>query len=233
MDDFEFSPVDLDDLAFDIGAILGDKETATEQKFVGGRNTVVESRSFKLNNKYFYRRAFSEIKLLDLLGIDRFKNGESYHIISGGDIDSLSFLKHIIRQQRLEYLLISTWCMAMDDVILLGGWVEEGKINRLDAYCGEIFPNQYAGVFHELKKVVAQRQGRVAIFRNHSKIFAGVGDDFAFAIESSANVNTNPRAENTTITIGDEIFHFYKDYFDGIVSFDNSFPDWKKWGVDL
>jgi len=47
MDDFEFSPVDLDDLAFDIGAILGDKETATEQKFVGGRNTVVESRSFK------------------------------------------------------------------------------------------------------------------------------------------------------------------------------------------
>lgn len=58
------------------------------------------------------------------------------------------------------------------------------------------------------------------MFRNHSKIFAGVGEKFAFGIETSANVNTNPRTENGCITISNEIYEFYKDYFDKIESFE-------------
>ena len=61
--------------------------------------------------------------------------------------------------------------------------------------------------------------GRIAVFKNHSKIFAGYGDKFHFGIQTSANINTNPRAENGSITIGKDIFDFYKEYFDGIVSF--------------
>lgn len=62
--------------------------------------------------------------------------------------------------------------------------------------------------------------GRVAFFRNHSKIYAGIGPKFAFGIETSANVNTNPRTENGCITISEEIYRFYKEYFDGITSFE-------------
>jgi len=32
-------------------------------------------------------------------------------------------------------------------------------------------------------------------------------------------MGTNPRTENGYITISEELFHFYKDYFDKIVSF--------------
>lgn len=62
--------------------------------------------------------------------------------------------------------------------------------------------------------------GRIAVFKNHSKIYAGIGNKFAFGIETSANINTNPRAENGCITINAELFQFYKDYFDGIKSFE-------------
>ena len=62
--------------------------------------------------------------------------------------------------------------------------------------------------------------GRLAVFRNHSKIYAGYGEKFAFGIETSANVNTNPRTENGCITISKEIYEFYREYFDGIVSFE-------------
>lgn len=34
------------------------------------------------------------------------------------------------------------------------------------------------------------------------------------------SLNTNPRAENGCVTIGKEIFEFYKEYFDKIVSFE-------------
>lgn len=45
---------------------------------------------------------------------------------------------------------------------------------------------------------------------------AGVGEKFAFVIESSANINTNPRTEQGVITISRDLFEFYKQYFDGI-----------------
>ena len=62
--------------------------------------------------------------------------------------------------------------------------------------------------------------GRFALFRNHSKVYAGTGPLFSFGIQSSANINTNPRTENTCVTIDRGLFEFYKAYYDGIKSFE-------------
>lgn len=172
------------------------------------------------NDKLIYRRAFSETQLLDVLGID-FKDGESYHCITAGDVDSLSYLKCVLRQQNLDYCLFSTWCMAADDILQFDEWLTEGKIKKLDAYVGEIFPGSYKMEYKKLKEVFEKHQcGRIAVFKNHSKIYAGIGSKFAFGIETSANINTNPRTENGCLTISQGIFEFYKEYFDGIKSFE-------------
>ena len=166
-----------------------------------------------------YRRAYSETRLLDITGFD-FKDGDSYHVITGGDVDALSYLKVVLRQQDLNYLLFSTWCMASEDVYQFRDYLESGKIKKIDAYVGEIFPGTYKLEYALLKQVIEGHGGRVAVFKNHSKIFAGYGDKFHFGIETSANINTNPRTENGCITIDKEIYEFYKEYFDGIVSFE-------------
>ena len=116
--------------------------------------------------------------------------------------------------------------MAMDDVASLKSWTDCGMIAFLDAYVGEIFTSSYSEEFAKLKPVVASTGGRVCVFRNHSKIFAGIGEKFAFVIETSANINTNPRTENAVITINLELFKFYKAFFDDIKSFDRSFDNW-------
>lgn len=172
----------------------------------------------KRNDKTIYRRAFSETQLLDVLGFD-FKDGESYHCITAGDVDSLSYLKCVLRQQDLDYCLLSTWCMAADDILQIDEWLQAGKIKKLDCYVGEIFPGTYSYEYKKLKELITPEIGRIAVFRNHSKIYAGIGKKFAFGIETSANINTNPRTENGCVTIGHEIFEFYKAYFDGIKSF--------------
>jgi len=71
-----------------------------------------------------------------------------------------------------------------------------------------------------LKPIIKEYKGRFVIFRNHSKIISGYGDKFYFAVESSANINTNPRTENSCLTIAKGIYEFYKGYFDGIISFE-------------
>ena len=173
----------------------------------------------KRQTRNIYRRAYSETQLLDLITED-FQPGESYHFITGGDVDALSYLKIILRQQNLDYLLFSTWCMASEDIYQFQDWIAEGNIKKVDAYVGEIFPGSYKLEFQLLKKVIAAAGGRVAVFKNHSKIFAGYGEKFHFGIETSANINTNPRTENGCITIDKGIFDFYKDYFDLINSFE-------------
>lgn len=175
----------------------------------------------ELSTRYEYRRAFSETKLLDACGKFDFVEGHSYHFITAGDVDSLSFLKAVLRQQNVKHLLCSTWCMAAEDILQLQQWQEAGKIDKIDLYVGEIFPGSYS-VEWQMLKDWRNRGGvsRLCVFRNHSKIYAGEGDKFAFAIETSANINTNPRTEQGVITIDKGLYEFYKSYFDGIESFE-------------
>ncbi len=191
-------------------------EETPEEKKAQKRRTVALKQRLK---NTVYRRAFSETQLMDAVGLD-FKDGEIYHCITAGDVDAMSYLKLVIRQQPIDYVLMSTWCMANDDILQIEEWIEAGKIKKCDMYMGEIFPGTYRVEYEELKRVITPDIGRIAVFRNHSKIFAGYGPKFHFGIQTSANINTNPRTENGCITINKEIFEFYKAYFDGIVSFD-------------
>lgn len=160
--------------------------------------------------------------MLEAMRLEKLEKGQCWHFLTAGDVDSLSFLKVVLlHQPKLKFLLCSTWCMAAEDILQLRTWVEDGTIEHLDVYVGEIFPSQYRVEWQMIKEMMEQTQcGRVAVFRNHSKIYAGFGDYFHFAIESSANINTNPRTEQGTITIDEGLCLFYKEYFDGIKSFE-------------
>ena len=56
-----------------------------------------------------------------------------------------------------------------------------------------------------------------------------IGEKFSAVVESSANVNTNPRIENAVITVDSELADWYKNFFDGIVSFERNFDDVTPW----
>ena len=173
----------------------------------------------ELSTKYLYRRAFSETSLIDAIGGIELKPDTTYNFITAGDVDALSYLKIILRNQDLDYLLFSSWVMVAEDILQMKEWHEAGKLKIIDAYLGEIFPNQYRIEYRMLKNFIPTTGGRLAYFRNHSKIFAGYGNKFHFGIQTSANINTNPRTENGSITTSKEIYEFYKQYYDGITGF--------------
>lgn len=184
-----------------------------------------QTRALKTRSRIHARRASSETVLSGILP-DEIADGDSWHVISSGDIDSLSFLAHIIRATALDYVAFSTWCMAVDDVEKIATWLKNKRIGRLDAYVGEIFPGSYAKEHAMLSEIVRPCGGRVAVFRNHSKIFMCRAGSRAWVIQSSANINTNPRTENTVITSDYELFLHHKSYFDGIKSFTRDFDEW-------
>ena len=182
----------------------------------------------RAKERHFERRVKSELALEQSLPW-HLENGASYHCLSFGDVDSLTYLRTIVKQQPLEYVLISTWCLAMTDAEELKKWLDAGYIKRVDIYAGEIFTKQYAPVYNFLLQNCLVDGARVAIFRNHSKVIAGFGRDFDFAIAGSANINSNPRCENMTITCNTDVAMFYKEFYDGIKSFSRDCRDWKVW----
>lgn len=222
MDDF-FNSLDS---AFDL-ALPGEKE---EKENETSKNQEIGVQVARTKERHFTRRIKSELSLEKELPW-HFEQGASYHCISFGDVDSLTYLRCVVKQQPLDYVILSTWCIAITDAEEIARWIERGYINRIDFYVGEIFPQQYAGVYEYITSHCLQNGGRIAVFRNHSKVMVGFGSQFDFAIASSANVNTNPRCENTTITVDNRVAKFYKDFFDQIISFQKDFPDWKPYDL--
>lgn len=179
------------------------------------------------SGRYVERRIKSELALEESLPW-HFDKGTAYHCFSFGDVDALTYLRVIIKQQRVEYALLSTWCMAATDVDEITKWIRHGDLGWIDFYVGVIFQASYAPIYLMLSDLVKEFGGRVAIFRNHSKVMAGFGERFDFVIEGSANVNTNPRAECAVITVDSALARFYKEeIFDNIQSFNKDFDDWE------
>ena len=176
--------------------------------------------SHRYGKRQLSRKARSEEALAAQLDW-HFREGDCYHCFSWGDVDSLTFFKHVLRQQRVHYLAISTWCMAGEDVDDLRSWYKRGMLGRVDFFLGEIFPGSYALVDAQVKEFVQECGGRRVIFRNHSKVMIVVGERFDVLIESSANVNTNPRSENTVLTVDRTLVASYVELFNGIRSFDD------------
>lgn len=209
-------------MAFEWGIPKEEKMVATKVETESRGDTLYSSRRkvacTELSERYIYRRGFSESRLLEAMKLEKLRNGDSWHFITHGDCDSLSFLKVVLlNQPKLDYLLFSTWCMAGEDVLQFRHWIEDGTIEKLDCFVGEIFPRTYKVEYRMLNELINDTHcGRLQVCRNHSKIYAGHGGDFYFAIESSANINTNPRIENGCITIDKGLFQFYKDFFDTI-----------------
>ena len=175
-------------------------------------------------------RAYNEMKLINMLP-KSVNPDECWHILTGGEIDSFTFLKWVLTRQDVDYLLLSTWCMAIADINEFAKYKQDGQIKRLDAYVGEIFKGRYMNVFQVLEEVV-KPDGRVALFKNHAKVFAGTGSEFDFVITSSANINTNPRTENTTMFFNSEVYKFYKEYYDQVKPFNNGYENWSRYGKD-
>ena len=230
VDGVDVAGLDLHALAADDFADMGDFDTLGEPPARSRKQRLSDARAVRTRSRISVRRAKSESQLRELLPpfID---DGESWHVISSGDVDSLSFLQHLMACEPWQYLMVSTWCMAMQDVEQIASWLSAGRLQWVDAYTGEILPSQYPTVHEALCTAVRRHRGRVATFRNHSKVMLlGNRDTGRFVVvESSANLNTNPRTEQTAVTADVGLFHFYADFFDGIESFNHNFSSWAPW----
>lgn len=210
---------ELADFAVDLSDLFDGSVKTAEDKNAGRAVKVKQT-----INHHVMRRVTSELALEQELPW-HFKQGVSYHCLSWGDVDALTYFRVIVKQQHIRYALISTWVMASEDIKEIRQWIERGYIDRVDFYLGEIFKGSRSQQYAELTALCKDLGGRMCIFRNHSKVMVLFGDNFDAVIESSANVNGTPRTEFACITVNSKLAHWYKEIYDSIYSFERNFDD--------
>lgn len=93
-------------------------------------------------------RMISDKNIEDLLPW-HFEDGVAYHCLSYGGIDAYSYLKFILKQQRLKYCLISSWIISPYDADEIKERVKAGDIQKIDFYVGDIFKGGYRGAYNK------------------------------------------------------------------------------------
>lgn len=183
-----------------------------------------QARAQKIRTRHQLRRAASEARLAEILPA-RIDVGDSWHVMSHGDIDALSYLSHALSGAgHLDRVVLSTWVMARTDIDQLAAWLDAGLIGSLEIYVGEIFPGQQGDEYAQLLGMARVYGCRVVVARNHSKVtlMHQAETDYFLVAESSANVNTNPRIEQTALHASRELFDFYLDFFHGLKTIDKA-----------
>lgn len=112
-----------------------------------------QARAVRTKSRIQTRRATAEKHLASILPA-RFERGDSWHVMSHGDIDSLSYLRHALAGvSHFDHVLMSTWCIA-----------------KADLYAGEIFPSQYGDEYEQMLTMCEVYGCRLVVARNHSKV---------------------------------------------------------------
>ena len=162
----------------------------------------------------------------------RLKEDECYHCFTFGRLDSMDFLNHIIRDQHIQYVAMSSWAVNASALAELDDAINRGDLDRVDFYVSDYFIKSHNGTEYQAMKAFQEKHPcKIAAFLNHSKVMAIFGDRYDCVIETSANANANPRNEHVTVSISSELAFWYKEVFDYIEPFNpyDTPEGWMPW----
>jgi len=170
-------------------------------------------RSIARQSKIETRIAESDKKLFDVLPL-RIEPGTSFHVLSGGDIDALSYLRVIFANTGyFKNVTISSWRISMPAMQQLHAWMDAGLIDRLNLVVDKRFARLSLDVLEYAKSFIYEYGGNISVTLTHAKITLLENSDknLYYVLESSANLNINKRLEHTTIYNDKGLHDFYRD----------------------
>lgn len=188
----------------------------TGAKKISGAEDVLTANCVSTPN---LRHMFKKIKSPESMAAEfaswAFVAGDCYHVISVANVDSFTWLRHMVDLQRIDYALVCTYALYADAVDWMLAKQQSGRIGRLDFYIGDnievVHPDAYVGI----KRLLPACGGRLVVFKNHSKVIVLRGEKYNVLIESSANMNEKlvPHFENTCVTVDTELARETVDRF--------------------
>ena len=143
---------------------------------------------------------------------------EVFKFISLGGFSSIAFIKLIADNYKINELFASSLAIGKKHVQSLDVMYNQKKLLKANFVLDRIIENTnnksgYTS-FTNMKNVCNKNNWDLYIIKNHSKILLFDTDNGKYVLETSSNLNENPRIEQFNFEQSEELFDFYKKLFE-------------------
>jgi hypothetical protein len=150
------------------------------------------------------------------------KREESIHMIARGHSPAWLFVPRVLELAApavIESLAIATLSTNEKCSAHLFDLIDRGQIRRVSMLVSNYFEKASGREFQMLAAGLKARGQRIAVARNHAKIFCiALSDKRRMVIESSANLRSNRNYEQTTIIHSAPLFDFHVGWIERVMS---------------
>ena len=142
-----------------------------------------------------------------------------YKFVTDGGFSSISFVKYIADHTHVYEFYASSFRIGKKELLLINSMFSSGHIDRCHFAVGTLMASggesgrKYG--YYECFKGLCDRNGwEYMVVNNHSKILLFNTDKGKYVIETSSNLNENPKIEQFSFEQSEELFEFYKGVFE-------------------
>ncbi|MBY9013093.1 MAG: hypothetical protein KGD70_12030 [Candidatus Lokiarchaeota archaeon] len=177
------------------------------------------TRRVKSKKKKFFKISKSIISLDKILNQCLPLKDECVKLISfDGGFSSISFISLVAQKENIKELTASTLRIGEKQFIHLARLKQAGKLDKATFFLSSIMKEDnkkkdkynYYSKFEEVCKTNGWEK---IVINNHSKIILMCTDDNYYVLETSSNLNENPKIEQYSFENDKELYDFYYNFF--------------------
>lgn len=142
-----------------------------------------------------------------------------YKFVTDGGFSSISFVKYIADRCHVSELYASSFRIGKKELLLINGLCASGAIGKCHFSVGKLMASgsksdQKYGYYDCFKGLCDRNGWEYAMVNNHSKLLLFDTDAGKFVVETSSNLNENPKIEQFSFEQSEELYEFYKSAFE-------------------
>ena len=144
---------------------------------------------------------------------------ESYRMLSvKGGFSSISLIAHIAQSEKIESLFVSTFRVGVRQFEVLMDLRRKGRLESVSIITSGLQGENQKN-YDYLTPVLdgCKKNGwRICELNNHSKVILAKTKNGHYVIETSSNLNENPKIEQFIVENDEGLFNWYKDFFEAV-----------------
>lgn len=199
---------------FDFDFDLSDFDFEQEFKFINlPVCALVEKAKSK---KKICQNIKNETKQLEYL-INNFDKDVVYKFISvKGGFSSINFIDYISKNETIEDLFVCSLAVGKKHIQFLDKLKSEAKLKNASFIIGVIFEkrglDKKYDYFNEFIKICKKNNWQYISTNNHAKLILMRTEQNYYVLETSGNLNENPKIEQFSFEESKELYNFYYEF---------------------
>lgn len=143
--------------------------------------------------------------------IDRLPyDDECLKFISSGGFSSICFTVFISEHAKIKNMHVSSFRVGKKEIQMLHALKKRGRLEYASFILCSFAKDESGGAFQILDKVCREHNWNVMPANNHSKVHLYDTSKGKFVLETSSNLNENPKMEQFSFERDADLYDFYK-----------------------